>query len=268
MGISQSIKGGKKMDTNKRKTLTINMQRFPGYLILGIAVLSLLFLSSCATNKASRVTTVAQTQTTQKLAVTNLSKDQLLKKIRMAMTNFQYERVIELSYLNKNSEVRYYRALAYFSMMLNTSKYSQSSRNTFGGSAESLLNNVIRSRVRSDLLARALIWRGILLDTRYTSLKNKRRAIGSFFVIQSDPRLKKGSYYDDSLLYSGDVYSKMGWYVQARSFYRRLSRLSPNNITYDYIDNAFYSPQKAARQGLARLDDYVQGVHLNYQPTN
>ncbi len=196
---------------------------------------------------------------------TSISSFSQLANIQKAMSNFAYQEVISLSENSDDNEILYYRALAYFSMMLNVNNYSEFQRSNFGDRAEVILSNIIDQNDNRELLAKALIWQGILLDARYTSLQSKRQAIDAFFTIQQDITLKRGDLYDESLLYSGDVYSKMGWYIQARSFYRRLARLPSTDVTYDYLDNSFYSPQEAAQRGFERLDQYIQGSHSDYQ---
>jgi len=102
--------------------------------------------------------------------------------------------------------------------------------------------------------AKALLHLGYLIHSRHTSLKQKRQALAYLHEIQTIPALKNTTSYNDSLLYSALIYKQMGWYVQARSFYRKLSQASlVDNKVYDPEEQMDNEPLHAGRLGLNKI---------------
>ena len=190
-----------------------------------------------------------------------------VKEIRGYLNNGQYENVLqktEQSEENGNYYEMYYRGIAYFSMMKNRLQYSEEERVMHRNQAEKLLSKVGYEAPNDTLRAQGLLWYGVTLDLNSTSLSGKRKAIGAFFQIQRT-RLRRTSYYNESLLYTGDTYAKMGWYSQARRFYKMLNRVTQDAVVYDYIEKTFYSPQMASERGMFRLKKHMEGDFSYYQ---
>ena len=190
-----------------------------------------------------------------------------VKEIRGHLNNGQYESVLQKTAESEESgnyQEMYYRGIAYFSMMKNRLQYSEEERVKHRNQAEKLLSKVGYEAPNDTLRAQGLLWYGVTLDLNSTSLSGKRKAIGAFWQIQRT-RLKRTSYYNESLLYTGDTYAKMGWYSQARRFYKMLNRVTQDAVVYDYIEKTFYSPQMASERGMFRLKKHMEGDFSYYQ---
>ncbi|MBL8995245.1 MAG: hypothetical protein JNM63_18000 [Spirochaetia bacterium] len=132
-------------------------------------------------------------------------------------------------------------------------RFSESERVGFQGKALAILKQVGNEAPDDLLKARGLLWYGYALHVLNESFAKNKEAIDVFYQIQTTT-LKETDVYDDSLLYTAKVYYKMGWYIQAREYYKKLAtEPSKDNQVYDPDVNKFYTPKEASAIGLERI---------------
>ena len=153
---------------------------------------------------------------------------------------------------NPESDIqRYYAGIAHYHLMKNNT-ISSDNRLFHRDRAIEYLNTVGYQALDDNLKAKGLLWYAMAVNLSYSDLKNIRKASGALHRIQST-RLQDTSVYDDSLLYSGDIHRKLGWYGAARSYYKRLKREAPNGTVWNAERKLFMSGENAAEYGLEEV---------------
>ena len=147
---------------------------------------------------------------------------------------------------------KYYTGIAYYCLMKLRGRFSESRRAEYRDQAIALLKEVGEQAETRSLRARALLWYAMALHLNYTDLYNNRVAISALRLIQDG--LKDTDVYDDSYLVTALIYTKLGWYIQARVHYKKLKTInSVDNRVWDPESKSFYSPAEAADVGLERV---------------
>ena len=137
-------------------------------------------------------------------------------------------------------EDKYYTGVAYYSLMKQKADIPNSIRAGYRDKAISLLENVGWEARDESLQSRALLWYAMAIHLNYSDLSKKRIALGALHRIQTT-RLKDTPAYDDSLLITGQIYTKMGWYIQARKFFKKLK-------SADSVDGRVWNPEEKSYQ--------------------
>ncbi len=186
-------------------------------------------------------------------------------EVREALEEGRYKKVIRLTQNKDDFYNKYYRGIAYMTMMLQKSRFSSQERIDFRNNAEELLQEVGYQATDDNLKARGLLWYGVTLDLAYSDLKNKKKAIGAFYKIESS-RLKDTNYFNDALFYAAQTYARMGWYGVSRNYFKKSSKIgNGNDVIYDYVNNEFYSSDDIGNIGSERLKSYVEGYNIAYK---
>ena len=179
--------------------------------------------------------------------------DAEINDIRLALNEGNLNRVLVLTEDSSNEELRFYRGIAYYRMMLMRERFSDSRRVEYRDNAIELLQKVGYGSRNLNLSARAFLWYSMAIHLNYESLSKKRKALGALYRIQSTD-LAETEYYDDSLLFSAQIYKQMGWYVQSRRFYKELQVVdSQDDRVWNPEKKRYLSPAEAGRQGLAEV---------------
>ena len=175
-----------------------------------------------------------------------------IEKVKEFIRIGKYQAAIEAAGDPASHELKYYKGIAYYCMM-KIDTYSKASRVNYRDNAISLLKEVGYDAISDELKAKALLWYGMAMHLNYKDLKNKRQAIGAFHRIQTT-KLKDTKFNNDSLLYTAKVYQQMGWYIQAREFYKRLGRAGKiDSEVYNPWSQKYESISQASSEGLADL---------------
>jgi hypothetical protein len=173
--------------------------------------------------------------------------------IRKLVRDGRYTEAINAAGEPETERTKYYVGIAYYGKMLMKHKFSESERVSYRDKALSYLSQVAYETRDHSLQARAHLWNGMAIHLNNTSLKKKRQAIGEFHRIYST-HLKDTSVYDDSILYTAKVYKQMGWYVQSRVFYKKLSKInSKDGRVYEVDMRKYVSPEEAGSIGLEEV---------------
>ena len=177
-----------------------------------------------------------------------------LARIKNYLLRGKYKRVIQITGENPQDNVmKYYLGVAYYCLMKLSDRYPESKRFQYRRQATALLQQVGFESRDDNLSARALLWYGMAVHLNNEDLAKKRVAVGAFHRIQST-RLKETPVYDDSILYSAQVYKQMGWYIQARKFYKKLATIgSVDNRVWDPEAKTYLSPEEASERGLEEV---------------
>ncbi|MFC1504147.1 hypothetical protein ACFL6D_01885 [Spirochaetota bacterium] len=176
-----------------------------------------------------------------------------IASVKSLIVRGKYESAIDESGDARSHEMKYYKGIAYYCMMQMKQRYSQSERIEYRDNAISLLKEVGYDAVSDSLKSRALMWYGMAVHLNYEDLSNKRIALGAFHRIQST-RLKDTKYHNDSLLFTAKVYKQIGWYKQARRFYKKLRDGSfVDEKVYDFDIMKKVSTSQAADDGLEEV---------------
>ncbi len=174
-----------------------------------------------------------------------------VQKIKQYIRSGNFAAVIEMNNLNSD-ESKYYTGIAYYCLMKRRDRFSPSKLVAYRDKAVALLEEVGKQGNPTSLRTRALLWYAMALHLNYSDLRNNRIALGALQKVQRE--LKGTDVYDDSYLVAALIYTKMGWYVQARKHYRALKTIkSTDGRVWDPEDKVYYSPTQAAEVGLERV---------------
>lgn len=181
------------------------------------------------------------------------SNDPKLEEVRKMIKVGNYDGVIATVGNSDNMYLKYYAGMSYYAKMLMKFRFSESERLGFQAKALTILKQVGNEAPDDLLKARGLLWYGYALHVLNESFAKNKEAIDVFYQIQTTT-LKDTDVYDDSLLYTAKVYYKMGWYIQAREYYKKLAtEPSKDNQVYDPDVNKFFTPKEASAIGLERI---------------
>lgn len=177
--------------------------------------------------------------------------DEDVEKMKSLLLAEKFTEVVDMRSL-KSDEGRYYTGIAYYALMKQKNLYPNTQRTTYRDKAISLLKEVSRQRGNASLRARALLWYAMTLHLNYSDIRNKRLALDALLTIQRE--LHDTEAYDDSYVIAGIIYTKMGWFVQARRHYNELKKVSSyDGRVWDPENRNYYLPQDAAEIGLEKV---------------
>ena len=160
----------------------------------------------------------------------------------------------------KNAESYLIAGSAYYSLMLNN-KYSTEDRVKYRRKAEEFLGRAYAVSSDREIRARALLLHAAVIHLNEISLKQKRVALGKLHRILTDSSLKKSASYDDAVLTTAIIYTRMGWYTQASAHFKKLAMLkSSDNSVYDPEINLVTTPKEASEIGMRRLNRIRRGI--------
>ena len=194
-----------------------------------------------------------------------VSEDSDIQRIKDYIYHGNFEAVIAMND-TRSDESKYYTGIAYYCLMKQKER-PVSERVVYRDKAIALLKEVGRKGNPISLRTRGLLWYAMALHLNYSDLRNNRIAIGALQSIQRE--LRGTDMYDDSYLVTALIYTKMGWYVQARKHYKALKTIkSTDGRVWDPEDKIYYTPSQAAEVGLERVRKICYPEYQDYPTGN
>lgn len=185
------------------------------------------------------------------METTSTTADDDIDKMKRLLLAGEFKQVADINFVNSD-EGKYYTGIAYYSLMKQKKRYANNERIRYRDKAISLLKEVSQQKINPSLRARALLWYAMALHLNYSDIRSKRVALDALLSIQRE--LQDTEVYDDSFVIAGIIYSKMGWFVQARRHYRELTRISSyDGRVWDPENQSYYLPQDASEIGLEKV---------------
>ncbi|BBM89589.1 hypothetical protein COTS27_01295 [Spirochaetota bacterium] len=236
--------------------------------LLAVVFITSGLLTACASSQPLTKKTSKQAASKKATKTTTIAAigDGSIEDVRASFRSGNFNRVLQLTKGNPDPNFKYYRGATFFAMMGYKHRFPAKKLIQYRDQAIALLTEVINETEDGELMNRARLWLGVSYDVSYPQRSYKIRALKWLKAVEKDADHRE-KFYNEAVLYQGDVYARIGNYIKAREYYRKLANSPyPNDIVYDHANRRFSSVNKATKDAYARLKLYLDGTHPDYKP--